>query len=90
MGSLGKKPALRWMRRKTSFGSSSWVDGPPWINGIMHDNSINSMNNVISHCESIKRVKLGKWIGRILNMMMIHDIVIMTYLIVRASRGSKF
>lgn len=29
-GSLGKKPALRWRRRKTSFGSSSWVDGPPW------------------------------------------------------------
>ena len=61
-GSLGKKPALRWMRRKTSFGSSSWVDGPPWINRIMHDNDINLINNMImiSHCQSIKRVKLGK------------------------------
>ena len=56
----------------------------------MHDNNINSINNVIFHSESIQRVKLGKWIGRILNMMMIQDIVIMTYLIVRASRGSKF
>ena len=62
----------------------------PGLTEFMHDNNISSMNNVISHCESIKRVKLGKWIGRILNMMMIHDIVIMTYLIVRVSGGSKF
>ena len=62
----------------------------PGLTEFMHDNNINSINNVIFHSESIQRVKLGKWIGRILNMMMIQDIVIMTYLIVRASRGSMF
>ena len=48
----------------------------PGLTEFMHDNDINFMNNMIM-------------IGRILNIMMIHDIVIMTYLIVRVSLGCK-
>ena len=49
----------------------------PGLTEFMHDNDINFMNNMIM-------------IGRILNIMMIHDIVIMTYLIGGVSGGSKF
>ena len=86
---------MRWRRRKTSFGSSGWVDGPPWINGIMHYNKISIMNNVIMIFLNVRVSRVSSWVSgppwicRILNVMMIHDNVIMAYLISGRRRLSQ-